>query len=177
VPPKGKAATLELPQAIAAEIADAAAKTHRSTAFILARALTAGKGAPTVALAPPMTALPLTSDEDDPPSALAAAKKASPADVAAAWTATRARFAAWIAREVEAQKAEHADDLDTGLRDAADPKTPVTRMVELARSEYVRVRTTLIANPAVSPEALAVLAADKDRVVREALENRKLAGK
>jgi len=27
------------------------------------------------------------------------------------------------------------------------------------------------------PEALAILAADKDRVVREALENRKLAGK
>jgi hypothetical protein len=177
VPPKGKAATIDLPSAIADEIADAAHKTHRSTAFILARALAAGKGAPAVALAAPLKPLPLTSDEDDPASALAAAKKATTADVAAAWTATRARFAAWIAREVEAQKAERADDLDAGLRDAADPKTPPPRMIELARSEYVRVRTTLIANPAVSPEALAVLAADKDRVVREALENKKLAGK
>jgi len=177
VPPKGKAASIELPSAIADEIADAAHKTHRSTAFILARALAAGKGAPAVALTAPMKALPLASDEDDPPSALAAAKKASAAEVAAAWTATRARFAAWIAREVEAQKAERADDLDAGLRDAADAKTAPARMVELARSEYVRVRTTLIANPAVTPEALAILAADKDRVVREALENKKLAGK
>jgi len=177
VPPKGKPATIDLPQAIADEIADAAQKTHRSTAFILARALAAGKGAPAVPMSAPMTALPLTSDEDDPASALAAAKKASAADVAAAWTATRARFAAWIAREVEAQKAEHADDLDAGLRDAADPKTPAARMVELARSEYVRVRTTLIANPSLPAEALAVLRADKDRVVREALENKKLAGK
>jgi hypothetical protein len=177
VPPKGKAATIDLPTAIADEIADAAAKTHRSTAFILARALAAGKGAPAVPLAAPLKPLPITSDEDDPASALAAAKKATTADVAAAWTATRARFAAWIAREVEAQKAERADDLDAGLRDAADPKTPPARMAELARSEYVRVRTTLLGNPALVPEALAILAADKDRVVREALENRKLAGK
>jgi len=177
VPPKGKAATIDLPTAIADEIADAAANTHRSTAFILARALAAGKGAPAVPLAAPLKPLPITSDEDDPASALAAAKKATTADVAAAWTATRARFAAWIAREVEAQKAERADDLDAGLRDAADPKTPPARMAELARSEYVRVRTTLLGNPALAPEALAILAADKDRVVREALENRKLAGK
>ena len=177
MPPKGKAATIELPSAIADEIADAAAKTHRSTAFILARALAAGKGAPAVAMSAPLKSLPLTSDEDDPPGALAAAKKASATDVTAAWTATRARFAAWIAREEEAQKAERADDLDAGLRDAADPKTSPARMIELARSEYVRVRTTLLANAALSPEALAILATDKDRVVREALENRKLAGK
>ncbi len=177
MPPKPKAAALELPQAIADEIADAAAKTHRSTAFIVARALAAGKGAPAVALAAPLRALPLTSDEDDPPSALSAAKKASAADVAAAWTATRARFAAWIAREQEAQKAERADDLDAGLRDAADPATPPARLVELARSEYVRVRTLLVTNPAAPAEALTILAADKDRVVREALENRKLAGR
>jgi predicted transcriptional regulator len=177
VPPKGKAATIELPQAIADEIADAAHKTHRSTAFIVARALAAGRGAPAVALTAPLTALPLTSDEDDPASALASAKKASAAEVAAAWTATRARFAAWIAREVEAQKAEHADDLDAGLRDAADGKSPPARLVELARCEYVRVRTLLIANPALPSEALAILRDDKDRVVKEALENRKLAGK
>jgi hypothetical protein len=177
VPPKGKAAAIELPQAIADEIADAAQKTHRSTTFIVARALAAGKGAAAVAMDAPLKALPLTSDEDDPPSALTAVKKASAADVAAAWTATRARFAAWIAREQEAQRAERADDLDAGLRDAASPSTPPARLVELAKSEYVRVRTLLIGNPAVPAEALTILAADKDRVVREALENRKLAGK
>jgi hypothetical protein len=32
-------------------------------------------------------------------------------------------------------------------------------------------------HPAAPAEALAILGADKDRVVREALENRRLAGK
>jgi hypothetical protein len=177
VPPKGKAAAIELPQTIADEIADAAHKTHRSTTFIVARALAAGKGAPPVPLTAPTSALVLSSDDDDPPSALAAAKKATPAELAAAWTATRARFAAWIAREVEAQKAEHADDLDRGLADAENPATPPARLVELAKSEYVRVRTMVARHPGAPPEALAVLGADKDRVVREALENRRLAGK
>jgi hypothetical protein len=174
VPPKGKAAAIELPQAIADEIADAAHKTHRSTAFIIARALAAGKGAAAVPLSAPMSHLPITSDEDDPPSAISAAKKATGAELAAAWTATRARFAAWIAREVEAQRAEHADDLDSGLDDAANPATPPARLVELARSEYVRVRTLVAKHPAAPAEALQILGADKDRVVREALENRRL---
>jgi hypothetical protein len=178
VPPKAKTnsrpAAIELPCAIADEIADAAHKTHRSTTFIVARALAAGKGAPPVPLTAPTSALVLSSDDDDPPSALAAAKKATPAELAAAWTATRARFAAWIAREVEAQKAEHADDLDSGLRDASDPRTPAPRLVELARSEYVRVRTLVARHPATPSEALQILGADKDRVVREALENRRL---
>ena len=177
MPPKGKSPSIDLPPAIAAEIEDAAKKTHRSTAFIVARALAAGKDAPPVSLSAPLVALALTSDEDDPPKALAAAKSASTEELAAAWTATRARFAAWIAREVEAQKAEHADDLDRGLADAANAATAPARLVELARSEYVRVRTLVARHPAAPAEALALLAADKDRVVREALENRTLAGK
>ena len=64
MPPKGKASAIELPQAIADEIADAAQKTHRSTAFIIARALAAGKGAPAVPLSAPMSHLPITSDDD-----------------------------------------------------------------------------------------------------------------
>ena len=175
MPPKGKAAAIELPQAIADEIADAAHKSHRSTAFIVARALAAGKGAPAVPLTAPLSSLPLTSDEDDPASALGAAKRATSVELAAAWTATRARFAAWIAREVEAQRAEHAGDLDTGLRDAADARTPAARLIELARSEYVRVRALVARHPAPPAEALQILGADKDRVVREALENGRLA--
>jgi hypothetical protein len=123
-----------------------------------------------------MSHLPITSDEDDPPSAISAAKKATGAELAAAWTATRARFAAWIAREVEAQRAEHADDLDRGLVDAANPSTPAARLVELAKSEYVRVRTLVAHNPAAPADALRILGEDKDRVVREALENRRLKG-
>ncbi|MDB4970967.1 MAG: hypothetical protein JWN44_6656 [Myxococcales bacterium] len=174
MPPKSKTAAIELPQAIADEISDAARKTGRSTAFIVARALAAGKDAPAIALATdgPHAPLLLTSDDDDPASALAAAKKASPAQLAAAWTATRARFAAWIAREVEAQRSERSDDLDAGLGDAANPETPAARLVELARSEYVRVRALVARHPAAPAEALALLAADKDRVVLAALGSR-----
>jgi hypothetical protein len=174
VPPKKNSPAIELPRPIADEIADAARKTGRSTVFIVARALAAGKGAPAVTLDGATTMLMLTTDEDDPPKALAAASKATASELAAAWTATRARFAAWVAREQEAQQAERADDLDAGLRDAADPQTPAARLVELARSEYVRVRTLVARHPAAPSEALAILAADKDRVVREALENRRL---
>jgi hypothetical protein len=172
VPPKSKSPSITLPQAIADEITDAAGKTGRSTAFIIARALAAGKGAPAVSLDGATTALILTADEDDPASALAAAKKASPAELAAAWSATRARFAAWIAREQEAQKAEHAEDLDAGLRDASDVRTAAPRLVELAKSEYVRVRTLVATHPLAPAEALDILRADKDRVVREALSRR-----
>lgn len=171
MPPKTKTPTLELPAEITAAIGDAARRTHRSVAFIVARALATGRSA-AVAVTGPTAPLALTSDEDDPPSVLAAAKKATPADVAGAWVATRDRFAAWIAREEEAQKAERADDLDAGLRDAADPKTPAARLTELAGSDYVRVRALVAVHPAAPAEALARLAADKDRVVREALAKR-----
>jgi leucine rich repeat (LRR) protein len=163
---------VELPEAIAVEIADAAKKTHRSTVFIVARALAAGKDAPAVALDGRRAPLSLASDDDDPPRALAAVKQASAAAIAAAWTATRARFAAWIAREQEAQEAERADDLDAGLRDAAAVDAAPSRLVELARSEYVRVRTLVARHPQAPVEALAILRADKDRVVREAIDDR-----
>lgn len=172
VPPKSKPPTLELPRSVADEIADAARKTGRSTAFIVARALTAGQGAAAQTLAPPLATLTLTSDDDDPASALATARKATPAQLVAAWAATRARFAAWVAREVEAQHAERADDLDAGLRDAADPATPSPRLLELASSEYVRVRALVARHPAAPPEALTRLGADRDRVVRQALADR-----
>lgn len=172
MPPRSKSPTLTLPQRIADEIADAARRTHRSVAFIVARALAAAKDAPPVALDGPTVELALASDEDDPPSAQQRARKASGAEVAAAWTATRARFAAWIAREEEAQKAERADDLDAGLRDAADPQAAPERLVALARSEYVRVRALVAAHPAAPAEALAILREDKDRVVREAIGRR-----
>ena len=171
---KTKPLTVELPRAIAAEIADAAQKTHRSTTFIVARALAAGRGAthfPTIPWGE-LVKLTLTSDDDDPPAAIAAVKKASADDIAAAWTATRARFAAWIAREQEAQANERADDLDAGLRDAADPAATPARLAELATSEYVKVRALVARHPATPAAVLAALGADADRIVRAALAAR-----
>jgi hypothetical protein len=168
--------TILLPRAISDEIADAARRTHRSVSFIVARALAAAKDA----AAPPPDAtsdgelapLVLTSDEDDPPNALKAAQSADPQRLASAWRATRARFAAWIAREEAAQANERADDLDTGLHDASDGKTAPARLVELARSEYVRVRALVAVHPQAPAEALQLLAEDRDRVVRQALQAR-----
>ena len=172
MPPKAKPPTLALPQSVADEIATAARKTHRSVAFIVARALAAGKDATILPLVGDLIPLALTSDEDDPPKAVAAARAASPGLVAAAWTATRARFVAWIRREEEAQAAERADDLDAGLRDAASAACAPARLSELAASDYVKVRALVARHPATPAEALARLAADPDRVVREALAAR-----
>jgi hypothetical protein len=170
--PKKAEPTILLPRAISDEIADAARRTHRSVTFIVARALAAAKEVAPVPLDGELTALALSSDEDDAPSALKAVKTADPQRLAAAWLATRARFAAWIAREETAQAAERADDLDAGLRDASDRATPPGRLVELARSEYVRVRALVAVHPAAPPEALALLAEDRDRIVRQALQER-----
>jgi hypothetical protein len=165
--------TILLPRAISDEIADAARRTHRSVSFIVARALAAAKDVAPRPLDGELAPLGLTSDEDDPPNALKAAKSADPQRLAAAWLATRARFAAWIAREEAAQAAERADDLDAGLRDASDVATAPARLVELARSEYVRVRALVAVHPHAPAEALVLLAEDSDRVVRQALQARR----
>ena len=165
--------TILLPRAVSDDIADAARRTHRSVAFIVARALAAAKEAAPATLDGELAPLTITSDEDDPPNALKAAKSADPQHLAGAWLATRARFAAWIAREEAAQAAERADDLDAGLRDASDGKVAPARLVELARSEYVRVRALVAVHPHAPPEALTLLAQDRDRVVREALQARR----
>jgi hypothetical protein len=170
--PKKAEPTILLPRAISDEIADAARRTHRSVTFVVARALAAAKEVAPAPLDGELTALTVTSDEDDAPSALKAVKSADPQRLAAAWLVTRARFAAWIAREEAAQAAERADDLDAGLRDASDGRTAPARLVELARSEYVRVRALVAVHPAAPPEALALLGADRDRVVQKALQAR-----
>jgi hypothetical protein len=165
--------SIELPSHVANEIADAARRTRRSVVFIVARALAAGRGA-TVPMLPqgPRATLQLTTDEDDPASALTAAKNANGAQLTAAWSATRGRFAAWIEREVAAQAAERADDLDAGLRDAEAPSTSPERLAELAHSEYVRVRVLVAAHRATPPATLELLARDADRAVRDALAKR-----
>jgi hypothetical protein len=165
--------TLALPRAVSDEIADAARRTHRSVAFIVARALAAGKDAAPQPLTGELSELALTSDDDDPPGALKAAKTADPSHLTAAWQLTRPRFQSWIAREEAAQAAERADDLDAGLRDASDVRAAPARLIELARSEYVRVRALVAVHPGAPPEALELLGRDRDRVVRQALDARR----
>ncbi len=166
---------LKLPADVAREVADAASKTRRSVAFIVQRAL-AGAG-PVAAGADGDTVLALTTDDDDPADLGARIKKLAgtrPLDgaVAAAWVATRARFAAFVAREVAAQSQENADDLDAALAVLADPNATSSKLATLASSEYVRVRALVAEHANTDAASLAKLGEDKDRVVRAALAKR-----
>lgn len=181
MPPSKKPLAVSLPQTIASEIADAARRTQRSTAFIVRRALAAApKDAASAPADPATAALALTLDEDDPPDTLSKIKSAAgarPLDtaIASAWLATRARFQAWIAREEAAAHAERADDLDAGLRDARDPNLDLARLLALSKSEYPKIRALVAVHPATPPEVLAALARDREPYVRDAVENRSLA--
>jgi hypothetical protein len=173
VPPAKKPLQVTLPTGIAAEIADAARRTQRSTAFIVRRALAAAPKNPDALPTGATTSLALTLDEDDPPNTLAKIKSAAAPQsldgaIAAAWLATRARFHAFIAREESAASAERADDLDAGLRDARDPKTPLSRLTELAASDYPKIRALVAQHPATPPALLARLSQDREPYVREA---------
>jgi hypothetical protein len=177
VPPTRKPLTVQVPRSVADEIVDAAQRTHRSVAFIVRRALSAGLHAAETAEPGESAALVLTTDDDDPADTAAKIKAAAgerslDEAIAAAWTATRARFHAWIAREEAAREAELADDLDLGLRDAAAPGTSAERLAQLARSEYPRVRALVAAHPSTPADSLAALRKDRDRTVREAATRR-----
>jgi len=179
MPPR-KPLTVQVPLEVAGEIADAARRTQRSIAFIVRRALGAAPNATNVPQGD-RQALVLTTDEDDPADTLtkieAAAKTRSLDDaIAAAWTETRARFHAWIAREEAACQAERADDLDAALRDSQDPKVSVERLTTLASSEYPKVRALVAVHAACPAEVRARLAEDKEPYVRDAVENRRLKG-
>ena len=189
MPPK-KPLTVTLPRSIANEIADVAQKTQRSIAFIVRRAFAAAASEKTQPLsdAAKLAAMPpdpvpfaIETDEDDPPNTALkireAAGKASLEDaVTSAWLATRRRFLAWADKEQSAGAAERADDLDAGLRDAADPKTGKDRLVALSKSEYPKIRALVAAHPLTPPDVLATLASDKEPYVRDAVENRRLKG-
>jgi hypothetical protein len=163
---------------VAAEIADAAARTGRSTAFIVRRALGAAGAAqlvPSGARAP----LSIEPDEDDPADLLTKIKayggegRSLDDAVAAAWTATRARFQSFLARLEDAAKAEQADELDTSLRDAANPAISPERVTALSTSEYPKVRALVAEHPKASAEVLARLAEDREPYVREAVTKRR----
>jgi len=175
-----KPRSLELPVATADEIAAAAARSELSIAFLVLGAL---KSAPALVGEPggARKALPLTTDDDDPRDLhkrldkLADDKargKSLDDAVALAWTARRAQILAWVERIAHVDEGQKADDLDSGLRDAATATTAGPRLLELARSPYPRVRALVAAHKAAPPEALKLLASDKERIVMEALEQR-----
>jgi hypothetical protein len=190
VPPARKPLTVTLPRPIADEIAGVAKRTERSPAFIVRRAFAAAaqeKTQPLTAAASLVTTpsdkviLSIDTDEDDPPNTAArireAAGKASLEDaLTSAWLSTRKRFLQWAEREESAGQAERADDLDTGLREAADPSTSQDRLVELSKSEYPKIRALVAAHASTPKEALERLAGDKEPYVRDAVENRRLKG-
>jgi hypothetical protein len=179
--PARKPLTVQVPSEVAGEIEDAARRTQRSVAFIVRRALGAAPNALPVSPTGEKRELVLATGEDDPadtPTKIKSLAKGRSLDdaITAAWTETRARFHAWIAREESVGQAEHADHLDTSLRDAQDPKTAAARLIALASSEYPKVRALVAIHAACPADVLTRLAQDKEPYVRDAVENRKLKG-
>jgi hypothetical protein len=176
-----RARSLRLPPSVADEIAAASARSERSVAFLVLGALKSAAALTGDPAAGERRELSLTTDEDDPRDigtrldrlAAEKAKGRSLDDaVALAWSARRTQILAWVDRIASVDVGTQADDLDQGLRDAAAPGTASARLIELARSPYPRVRALVAAHLGTPPEALAILGADRERIVREALERR-----
>jgi hypothetical protein len=165
-----KPPVLQLPTAIADEIRDVAARAQRSVAFVVVRALAAGKGAPEAKVGGPTSPLILASDDEDPPNLLKQPPSAE--SVAGAWPLARDKFLAWLRRLEEAAQAERADDLDAALVQAADRGTPAARLAELSQSEYPKVRALVAAHPSTPADVLTRLGHDRERSVREAASAR-----
>ena len=171
---------LQLPAVAAEELRAAARDSERSVAFLVLGAL---KSATALSGDVPAArvALEVTSNDDDPKDLAARLKKLA-ADkatgstldeaVALAWAQRSAAILAWVRRIASVDEGQKADDLDEGLRLAADPTATPAQLDELAKSPYVKVRALVAAHPAASASALGLLAADRDRVVKAALAAR-----
>ena len=177
--PKPKLA-LQVPAAVADELRVAARDSERSVAFLVLGAL---RSAAVLSGDVPAarTALDVTSDDDDPKDLVARLKKLA-ADkakgrtldeaVALAWVQRRVAILAWVKRISSVDEGQAADDLDEGLRLAADPTSTPAQLDELAKSPYVKVRALVAAHASTPAAALEVLRADRDRVVKAALAGR-----
>lgn len=172
-----RALTLELPLAVADELSSASARCERSVGFLVLGAL---KSAGTLSGTPTgeRKSIELTTDDDDPADLASRCKKLAAEKtkgrslddaVALAWAARREQILAWVERVGKVNEGERADDLDEGLRVAADPATPAVKLVELAKSAYPRVRALVAAHPGAPKEALDLMGNDRERIVREAL--------
>jgi len=159
-----KSPVLQLPPAVAAEIADIARRAQRSVAFIVVRAVAAAKCAP-LPISGPTAPLTLDTDDEDPANLLKQPPSAE--SVAGAWPVSREKFLAWVRRLEEASQAERADDLDAALAQAADPKTPAEKLAVLAGSEYPKVRALVAAHANTAREVREKLKQDRERSVRE----------
>ncbi len=172
-----RALTLELPGAVADELSSASARCERSVGFLVLGALkssSALSGTPGTDRKP----IELSTDDDDPADLASRVKKLAAEKakgrslddaVALAWLERREQILAWVARVGKINEGERADDLDDGLRLAADVATPAAKLVELATSAYPRVRALVAAHPGAPKEALDLMGNDRERIVREAL--------
>jgi hypothetical protein len=172
---------LSLPAEIAAEVLSASARSERSPGFLLLGAL---KGAGPLAGRRengPRRSVLLDREEDDPRDLVSQIQKLAAAkareldlDTAAtlAWRERRFAILAWVDRIAALNQAAGDDELDEGLRAAADPSTPPVRLLALAESPYPRVRALVAAHAHAPAHALSLLGRDGDRLVRDALAAR-----
>lgn len=169
--------SLKLPIATVAEIERAAARCERSVGFLILGAL---KSASSLSGEPvgERVSFALRTDDEDPRDLVARSKKLAAEKapkrafddaVALAWQARREQILAWVEKIAKVNEGEKSDDLDEGLRIAADPATEPDKLVDLAKSEYPRVRALVAAHRGSPMEALELMKNDRERIVREAL--------
>jgi len=178
---KTSKASLTLPSAIATQISDVAARTRRSTAFIVLRSLSGAPKDASATISAPTLALKLERDDDDPANIVskieaAAGSRDLAAAIAGAWASNGTRFLKWAETEAAAQKAEEADDLDAELKTASDPATQTAALEKLAGSVFPRVRALVAAHKNTSATAIKLLERDRETYVRDAIANRRLKG-
>jgi hypothetical protein len=173
--------SLTLPSAVATQIADVAARTRRSTAFIVLRSLSGAARDASAPIAAPTLPLKIEKDDDDPANIVskiqaAAGSRDLASAIAGAWASNGARFLKWADTESAAQKAEEADDLDAELKAASLPTTPTAALDKLAASVFPRVRALVAAHKNASATAIKLLERDRETYVRDAVANRRLSG-
>ncbi|MDZ4695766.1 MAG: hypothetical protein SGI86_11510 [Deltaproteobacteria bacterium] len=173
--------SLTLPALIATQIADVAARTRRSTAFIVLRSLSGASKDATGSITAPTLPLKLERDDDDPANVMSkiqttCGNREFAAAIAGAWTSNGERFLKWADTESAAQKVEEADDLDAELKAAQDPATNTATLDKLASSAFPRVRALVAAHKNSSESAIKQLERDRETYVRDAVANRRLSG-
>ncbi len=172
---------LTLPASIATQIADVAARTRRSTAFIVLRSISGASKDVAASISAPTLPLELARDDDDPANIVSkiqtvCGKRELAAAITGAWMSNGARFLKWADTESSAQEAEAADDLDAELKAANDPTTDTATLDNLASSAFPRVRALVAAHKNSSEAAIKQLERDRETYVRDAVANRKLSG-
>jgi len=162
--------TIQVPPEVKATIDDVAARSSRSVAFVVDIILRGSSASS--AREGDLVAMEIAPEKDDPRGLVSNIKKAGKKDLAGRVVGglgeTKARLLAWADRMHAAMTKPQAAELDRALDAARALSTDAAQLIELAKSEYPKVRALVAAHPNTPEEVRVKLSKDRDRTVREA---------